>query len=119
LIFLGISLGPKQAQLPTPFSKYPPKHRFQFHYGTRLFSHPTNLSILPGRYTGTGDVCAALLFGWTAEEDDLKASFEKVSSTMYPIIRHTSDYLSGDGGSCSSITAKTKRVEVNINQANN
>jgi len=46
--------------------------------------------ILPGRYTGTGDLCAALLLGWTAKEsNNLPVVMQKVISTMYCVIKST------------------------------
>lgn len=46
--------------------------------------------ILPGRFTGTGDLCAALLLGWTAREsNNLPMAMEKVISTMYSVIKST------------------------------
>ena len=49
--------------------------------------------VLDGHYTGTGDVCAALLLGWTAKQPgDLSSVLSKVSSTMYTLIKTTKDY---------------------------
>lgn len=46
--------------------------------------------ILPGRFTGTGDLCAALLLGWTARESyNLPIVMQKVISTMYCVIKST------------------------------
>lgn len=46
--------------------------------------------ILPGRFTGTGDLCAALLLGWTARESyNLPVVMQKVISTMYCVIKST------------------------------
>jgi len=46
--------------------------------------------ILPGRFTGTGDLCAALLLGWTAREpNNLPLVMQKVISTMYSVIKTT------------------------------
>lgn len=46
--------------------------------------------ILPGRYTGTGDLCAALFLAWTAKEPgDLSSALQKVISTMYSVIKRT------------------------------
>lgn len=45
--------------------------------------------IVEGQYTGTGDLCAALLLAWTARESKLKRAMEKVISTMYSVINMT------------------------------
>lgn len=45
---------------------------------------------LPGRYTGTGDLLAALLLGHTAlEPNNLPNAFEKVMNTMYAVIKRS------------------------------
>lgn len=55
--------------------------------------------LIPERFTGTGDLCAALLLAWTAKLDpnngdavNLGLVLEKVVGTMYSIIKRT--YLS-------------------------
>jgi pyridoxine kinase len=46
--------------------------------------------ILEGRYTGTGDVTAALLLAWSAKDhDNLGSVLEKTVSTMYTLIETT------------------------------
>lgn len=46
--------------------------------------------IIPGRFTGTGDLCAALLLAWTSKHsDNLGLVLEKVTGTMYAIIKRT------------------------------
>lgn len=46
--------------------------------------------IIPGCFTGTGDLCAALLLGWTAREsNNLPVVMQKVMSTMYCTIKST------------------------------
>lgn len=48
--------------------------------------------VLDGHYTGTGDICAALLLGWTAKEPgNLSSVLRKVSSTMYSLIKTTKE----------------------------
>ena len=48
--------------------------------------------ILPGRYTGTGDLCAALLLAWTDEHpDNLSLAMEKVIGTMHSVIKRTAE----------------------------
>mmetsp|Transcript_28304 Transcript_28304/g.83316 ORF Transcript_28304/g.83316 Transcript_28304/m.83316 type:complete len:288 (-) Transcript_28304:99-962(-) len=48
--------------------------------------------IIHGTYTGTGDLCAALLLGWTARHDkDLPLAMEKVVGTMFELIKRTAD----------------------------
>ena len=51
--------------------------------------------LLPGQYTGTGDLCAALLLGHTALCDvDLPVAMEKVANTMFAIIQRTHELSS-------------------------
>ena len=46
--------------------------------------------VLPGRYTGTGDLCAALLLAHTAmEPDNLALAMQRVVNTMYAVIERT------------------------------
>jgi len=52
--------------------------------------------LFPGRFTGTGDLTAALLLGHTAKTpNDLKGCMEKVVSTMHAVIKRTHE-SSGD-----------------------
>mmetsp|Transcript_7893 Transcript_7893/g.10846 ORF Transcript_7893/g.10846 Transcript_7893/m.10846 type:complete len:322 (-) Transcript_7893:1524-2489(-) len=52
--------------------------------------------IIPGQFTGTGDVCAALLLGWTSiNNGNVPLSMEKVIGTMYSLIKRTAE-TSGD-----------------------
>lgn len=52
--------------------------------------------LLPGRYTGTGDLCAALLLGHSARSPmDLPAAMEHVANTMFAVIQRTHQ-CSGD-----------------------
>jgi pyridoxine kinase len=44
---------------------------------------------IPGNFTGTGDVTAALLLGHLGRGDDIKQVMEKVINTMYLIIEKT------------------------------
>lgn len=54
--------------------------------------------LLAGQYTGTGDLCAALLLGHTAlVQDDLPAAIENVANTMLAVIQRTHEASSGDG----------------------
>ena len=47
-------------------------------------------SIISGRYTGTGDLCAAILLAWTAKEPgNLSSAMEKVCGSMWSIIKET------------------------------
>ena len=50
---------------------------------------------VPGRFTGTGDVTAALFLAWTAKTNDLKVTLEKVASTMYSLISSTAKTSDG------------------------
>jgi pyridoxine kinase len=54
--------------------------------------------LLPGQYTGTGDLCAALLLGHTANsnEDDLPCAMEKVANSMFAIIQRTHESSNDD-----------------------
>ena len=46
--------------------------------------------IIPGRFTGTGDLCAALLLAWTTKHsENLGLVLEKVTGTMYAVIKRT------------------------------
>jgi len=50
--------------------------------------------IVHGRFTGTGDLCASLILGWTAKEpNNLKGVMEKVISTMFSVIQLTHDRI--------------------------
>lgn len=52
--------------------------------------------VIEGRYTGTGDVTAALLLGWThIYPQNLPIVLQKVISTMYTIIHTTKDLSDG------------------------
>jgi pyridoxine kinase len=42
-----------------------------------------------GQFTGTGDLCAALFLGWTADENELSCSLEKLAGTMHVIVKRT------------------------------
>jgi len=47
-------------------------------------------SCIDGRYTGTGDLCTALLLAWTTEHpENLGLVLEKVVGTMYAVIERT------------------------------
>lgn len=45
--------------------------------------------IVPGYFTGTGDLCAALLLGHTSDSYELSTAIEKVTNTMYAVISRT------------------------------
>jgi len=48
--------------------------------------------VISGQFTGTGDVCCALLLAWTAKEpNNLSAALEKVASTMFQLIKVTAE----------------------------
>lgn len=52
--------------------------------------------IIDGSYTGTGDLCAALLLAWTAKEpESLASAMEKCCGSMWTIIKQTKE-ASGD-----------------------
>ena len=53
---------------------------------------------LEGQFTGTGDVCASLFLGWTADksgngkgESHLAQSLEKLAGTMHSIVKRTAN----------------------------
>lgn len=51
----------------------------------------------PGHFTGTGDVCAALFLGWTADKEDsndnnLACSLEKLAGAMNAIVERTAHF---------------------------
>ena len=56
--------------------------------------------LVPGTFTGTGDLCASLLLAWTdREKHNLPLALEKVIGTMFSVIRRTSQefqQLDGD-----------------------
>lgn len=53
--------------------------------------------LLPGRFTGTGDLCAALLLAWSDRHpDDLPLVMEKVIGTMHAVLRRTVQHVDGD-----------------------
>lgn len=45
--------------------------------------------MLPGHFTGTGDLCAALLLAHTALSHDLPEALEKVINTMFVVLERT------------------------------
>lgn len=46
--------------------------------------------ILPGHFTGTGDLCAALLLAHTAREaNNIPAAIEKIINTMFAVLQQT------------------------------
>ena len=48
---------------------------------------------IPGRFTGTGDITAALILAWTTKiKDDLKGTLERIASTMYALIKYTAEH---------------------------
>ena len=71
---------------------------------------------IPGRFTGTGDVTAALFLAWTAKtNNDLKLTLEKVASTMYTLIKITSEQASGTIASNELRLIQCKRIIENPN----
>jgi pyridoxine kinase len=82
---------------------------------------------LPGQYTGTGDVCAALFLGWTAisaeavqdkmdENHDimssslLSTSLEKVGGTMHAIVKRTAAAAAASACTTTATTSTAKLV---------
>ena len=65
--------------------------------------------LIPGHYTGTGDLCAALLLGHTTlHPNDLKGAMEKVISTMHAVIQRTMEASQQDG--TGSIAARELKL---------
>ena len=60
--------------------------------------------IIDGTYTGTGDLCAALLLAWTEKESNLQTAMEKVCGTMYSVIKVTND--------CSGDTVRSRELRL-------
>ena len=60
--------------------------------------------IIDGTYTGTGDLCAALLLAWTEKESSLQMAMEKVCGTMYSVIKATND--------CSGDTVRSRELRL-------
>ena len=60
--------------------------------------------IIDGTYTGTGDLCAALLLAWTEKESNLQIAMEKVCGTMYSVIKTTND--------CSGDTVRSRELRL-------
>mmetsp|Transcript_22340 Transcript_22340/g.47068 ORF Transcript_22340/g.47068 Transcript_22340/m.47068 type:complete len:376 (-) Transcript_22340:21-1148(-) len=66
---------------------------------------------LAGHFTGTGDVCAALFLGWTADNDHggenvgscLSCTLEKLAGVMQAIVKRTADAAERKQSSSSSI----------------
>jgi len=55
---------------------------------------------IEGVFTGTGDLCAALLLAWTEmESNDLQCALEKVIGTMFSVIRRTAESVGVTVGS--------------------
>lgn len=53
--------------------------------------------VLPGVFTGTGDLCTALLLGHTAKDpSNLATAMERVSNTMFAVIKRTTEDSSAD-----------------------
>eukprot|EP00584_Thalassiosira_punctigera_P000214 CAMPEP_0172539476 /NCGR_PEP_ID=MMETSP1067-20121228/10669_1 /TAXON_ID=265564 ORGANISM="Thalassiosira punctigera, Strain Tpunct2005C2" /NCGR_SAMPLE_ID=MMETSP1067 /ASSEMBLY_ACC=CAM_ASM_000444 /LENGTH=371 /DNA_ID=CAMNT_0013325169 /DNA_START=105 /DNA_END=1220 /DNA_ORIENTATION=- len=72
---------------------------------------------LDGQFTGTGDVCAALFLGWTADGENagengdspLKCALEKLAGTMQAIVQRTATAAAKKRSSASA-TGKAKMV---------
>ena len=73
---------------------------------------------IPGRFTGTGDLCAALLLAHTAlRPNDLPGALEQVVDTMYAVIERT--YQHSVFISSLSTTTKTTTKNNNNNKDDN
>lgn len=52
----------------------------------------TDCPILPGHFTGTGDLCASLLLAHSAlQPNDIPAVMEKVTNTMFAVLQRTNE----------------------------
>lgn len=68
--------------------------------------------IVPGCFTGTGDLCAALLLGHTARDSgNLQSSLEKVIGTMMSVIKRTAE-LSGDSVASRELKLIQSKVDI-------
>jgi pyridoxine kinase len=93
--------------------KYWPK---RFH---EIDSSPTQIWIqfprLEANFVGTGDLFAALSIAWLDKTGgDLKATLEKVISTMHAILRHTLDHARtrvGPGGQFNSADLELRLIQ--------
>jgi pyridoxine kinase len=51
-----------------------------------------NSCYIKGNFTGTGDLCSALLLAWTEiDSNNIRLALEKVVGTMYSVIKRTSE----------------------------
>lgn len=74
---------------------------------------------LAGQFTGTGDVCAALFLGWTADNENdkkngdssLAVALEKLAGTMQAIVQRTATAAAATNQSASSSIEKAKIVQ--------
>lgn len=66
---------------------------------------------IPGTFTGTGDLCAALLLGWSSKEpNDFSSVLEKVISTMHTIISNTAAIAGDSVASKELLLIQSKRI---------
>jgi len=76
--------------------------------------------ILPGRFTGTGDLCAALLLAWTeAHPNDLALAMEKVIGTMHAIIKRTVESYSLQKNNAPNVKNEVALKELKLIQSKN
>jgi len=74
---------------------------------------------LAGQFTGTGDVCAALFLGWTADNENdnkngdssLAAALEKLAGTMQAIVQRTATAAASTNQPAASSIEKAKIVQ--------
>ena len=68
--------------------------------------------VLPGDFTGTGDLCAALFLGHTALDNDLAVALEKVIGTMHAVIKRTHEHSDGTvAGKELKLIASKREIE--------
>jgi pyridoxine kinase len=75
--------------------------------------------ILPGQYTGTGDLCAALLLAHTSEyagADD-GVAMERVINTMYAILERTTNHAAAAGRTATMATTSVQARELKLIQS--
>ena len=80
--------------------------------GTTTSTHMWSIDspLIDGHFTGTGDLCASLLLGHTAlNQDDLASVMEKVISTMHAVIQRTHAHHDGSVASRELKLVQSKR----------
>ena len=67
--------------------------------------------ILPGSFTGTGDLCAALILVHSADPaNDMGLVLEKVVNTVYAVLERTLEYAASSATECPPVQARELRL---------